>query len=222
MIRTTLQFEAPARRVLWCGGVLVALSMGLRQSFGLLMEPLTTTLAIDRSTFSLAIAWQNLMLAFPLVGWLTERLGFRWVGLVGAGLYVVGLWQASSVVASGEFFWWFGLDLGLALSMTTYVVVLGAVGQVVSPSQRGAAFGLITAAGSFGMFALVPLTQGVISVLDWRGSLAAQSVLALLMFGLAWQLPGRGLGHRDPVVTPDQETLPLWETVRGALRDSSY
>ena len=43
------------------GGVIVLISMGLRQSFGIFMQPLGCVLGIDRESFGLAIALQNLL-----------------------------------------------------------------------------------------------------------------------------------------------------------------
>ena len=53
--------------------------------------------------------------------------------------------------------------VGIALSSTSYVVVLGAVAQVVPEHKRSTTFGIITAAGSFGMFAVVPGIQWLIA-----------------------------------------------------------
>ncbi len=61
-----------------------------------------------------------------------------------------------------------GARAGLALSATSDVVVLGAVAQVVPATRRSTAFGLITAAGSCGMFAVVPAAQWLLSRWGWR------------------------------------------------------
>ena len=43
------------------GAVIVTLSMGVRQSFGLFLRPVGLDLEIDRQTFGLIIAAQNLL-----------------------------------------------------------------------------------------------------------------------------------------------------------------
>ena len=50
--------------IVLAGGVIVLISMGLRQSFGIFMQPLGCVLGIDRESFGLAIALQNLLLLF--------------------------------------------------------------------------------------------------------------------------------------------------------------
>ena len=47
--------------VIACGAVMVFISMGTRQSFGLFLQPVTLDLAVGREVFSLAIALQNLL-----------------------------------------------------------------------------------------------------------------------------------------------------------------
>ena len=53
--------------------------MGLRQSLGIFMQPLTHDIGISVSDFTLAMAAQNLAWDFlqPLAGAMTVRFGFR-------------------------------------------------------------------------------------------------------------------------------------------------
>ena len=46
--------------ILVCGASVLALNMGVRQTFGLFLEPMTLDLGISRGNFSLAIAIQNI------------------------------------------------------------------------------------------------------------------------------------------------------------------
>ena len=61
--------------VIACGALMVFISMGTRQSFGLFLQPITLDLSVGRETFSLAIAWQNLLFGLPLIGILADRFG---------------------------------------------------------------------------------------------------------------------------------------------------
>jgi hypothetical protein len=55
-----LPYRTPAV-VLACGSLILMLSLGTRQSFGLFLQPTIGTLGWGRETFSLAIALQNLV-----------------------------------------------------------------------------------------------------------------------------------------------------------------
>ena len=72
---------------------LLSLTMGIRQSLGIVMAPLTAEIAITVSEFTFAIAMQNLIwgLTQPFIGALSVRTGFRPMMLSGALLYIGGL-----------------------------------------------------------------------------------------------------------------------------------
>ena len=69
----------PALPILIGAATMLSLSLGLRQSFGLVMQPLTRDIAITVSDFTLAMAVQNLAwgLLQPIAGALAVRMGFR-------------------------------------------------------------------------------------------------------------------------------------------------
>ena len=84
------------RATLWvvvCGAAVLTLSMGIRQSFGLFMSPVTEALNISRESFALALALQNVLwgLAQPFAGIFADRYGSARVLLAGSGCYVAGL-----------------------------------------------------------------------------------------------------------------------------------
>ena len=79
----------PVAAILVCASLMLTLSLGLRQSLGLFMQPMTRDIAISVSEFTFAIAIQNLAwgLAQPFTGALVVRAGFRTVMVAGGVLY---------------------------------------------------------------------------------------------------------------------------------------
>jgi len=84
-----------------------------------------------------------------------------------------------------------GLLIGLALSGTTFGVVMGVVAKVVTPEKRSVALGIVGAGGSFGQFAMVPYGQALITGLGWYAALFALAATAALIIPLAAGLSGR-------------------------------
>ena len=80
-----LQILRPTLPILIGASLMLTLSMGLRQSLGIFMQPLTHDVGISVSDFTLAIAMQNLAWGFlqPLAGAMTVRYGFRAIMMVG-------------------------------------------------------------------------------------------------------------------------------------------
>src|SRR5579872_3007110 len=88
-----LQALRPVLPILIGTSLMLTLSMGLRQSLGIFMQPLTHDIGISVSDFTLAIAIQNLAWGFlqPLAGALAVRVGFRAIMVAGAAAYIAGL-----------------------------------------------------------------------------------------------------------------------------------
>ena len=186
-----------------CAALIVTVSMGVRQSFGLFMSPVGGDLGIGREAFGFAIALQNLLFGIvqPFVGALSDRYGARRVVLGGGVVYALGLgWAASATLPQGMLAA-LGVLVGLGLSGTTFVVLMGNIGRWVRPEQRSMAFGLVTAGGSLGQFAVVPLAQLLISQFGWRAAMVGLLVLLLVsllaIIGLKRGVPAAGAEERS-------------------------
>jgi len=206
-------------KIIILGCLVVILSMGIRQCFGLFLQPISHHLQTGREVFGLAIALQNLSFGLiqPLVGLVADRIGAVRVLFFSGLLYALGLLLTSTSQSPLTLNLSLGLVIGLALSGSTYVVVLGVVGRLVSPGKRGQAFGLITAAGSFGMFALVPISQFLLNYFSWQSSLQLLALTAVLISLLALNFRT----EPDPA-TAGQQGLDLATAFSYARRHRGY
>lgn len=202
-----------ALRLIVCGSIVVSLGLGLRHTFGLFMQPMTTSLGWSREAFSFAIAVQNLVwgAAAPFAGWLADRYGAGRV-VFGAGLlYALGLVLMAHSPNPTFFLLSAGLLVGLGLSGTTFSTIYGAVGRAVDPAKRASALAIVGAAGSFGQFLLVPVGQGMIGSLGWYGALIGLAVAGAFMIPLAF-------GNRE--VRPEQTGHVVPQSTAEALREA--
>ena len=183
--------------VVLAGGFVVLISMGLRQSFGIFMQPLGCVLGIDRESFGLAIALQNLMLGLPLAGYLADRFSPRKIVIWGALIYAGAMFLMTQVAGVPGLVLILGVLTGTAQSATTFVVVLGAVGRVVEPAKRTMAFGIVTGLGSFGMFLMVPLANYWLLNGGWNWAFEALAWTALMMVFAAVFLPAKLSGSKS-------------------------
>lgn len=185
--------------VVFCAAAIVTLSTGVRQSFGLFMQPISVDLDIGRQSFGLAIAIQNLLfgLATPFVGVIADRHGAGRVVLGGTLLYVAGLVIAAYAGDAADMHVSLGVLVGLGLSATTFVVVFGAVARAVPPEKRGLAMGIATAGGSIGQFLLVPGAQALIGELGFRLALLVLAGVVAIAAVLAIGVSGRPASHSE-------------------------
>ena len=173
--------------ILACLGLIVSLSMGMRQTFGLFLAPMTAAQGWSRESFGLAFALQNLMMgaASPLVGWVADRKGGGWVLLAGGVLYALGMVTTAYATTGWQLGLGAGLLIGIAQSCTTYTVAFGMLGRAFPPERRSRIFGIMGAAGSFGQFVLLPYTGSLIAALGWFNALLVLSVTIALIVPMA-------------------------------------
>ena len=202
--------------VIACAAFIVTLAMGVRQSFGLFLPQMSVDIGISRSDFGLAMALQNLLfgLVQPFVGALADKHGAGRVVLAGALLYALGLIGAAFATDAIGLHISFGLLIGMAQSATTFVVVLGAVGRVVSPEKRSGAFGIVTAGGSLGQFLVVPLASMLLGDIGYHQTLWIMAGLVALCGLLAIGVAGRTDGEGGL-------TLEVEQSAREALREAA-
>ena len=170
--------------------IILALSLGVRHGFGLYLVPMSDEFGWGHNVFSLAIAMQNLIwgAAQPFTGALADKYGSKIVVAVGGVLYTIGL-LLMAVSSTG----WLlnlsvGLILGLALSATSFSVLLSAVGRAAPPEKRSLAMGIASAAGSFGQFIMLPSTLLLLQNFGWSAALVVSAILIAMIVPLAWML----------------------------------
>ncbi len=179
--------------VLACGSMVLMLSVGTRQSFGLFLQPMTLDLGWTRETFSFAIAVQNIVwgLGQPFAGAIADKFGAARVIVAGGIFYAFGLalMAYSTTGLAGDLS--AGMLGGLGLSGSGFAVVMGVVGRAAAPAKRSAALGLVGAGGSFGQFVMLPFGQALISHFGWLSALLVLAATSLVIIPLAAALAGR-------------------------------
>ncbi|MEC8315487.1 MAG: MFS transporter [Pseudomonadota bacterium] len=213
---TPLQFK------IICGGLILAIAVGIRQSFGLFLEPISTTLQIGRETFALSIGLVNLLWgAFaPFTGALADKFGLKRVAIIGALFYSGGILILSNSATPQELLLG-GIIIGSGLSGLGFTVILGAVGKSAPPEKRGTALGLTTMGGSIGMFLGVPVTGTFIQSFGWSGALFGLAAISLVMIPLVY-----GLVQNDKITDQKNQTNDagerLSEVLSHALKSKNF
>ena len=186
---------AQTRLILIGAGLLLSLGMGIRQSLGLFLTPVTRDLGLTAADFTLAVAVQNIVwgLSQAPVGALADRFGLRVTMMIGATIYVLGLAVMAgaggmpALIVSG-------LLIGVALSCTASSLAMTATARAVSEARRSKVLGIV----SLGTL-LIPLTtQTLLAHQAWQIGALFFLVLTVVMLPAAfWAggadgLPGRG------------------------------
>ncbi|MAC45893.1 MFS transporter [Oceanospirillum beijerinckii] len=209
--------------LVWLGIGILITSLGIRQSFGIFMTPISDYFHTGREFFSFAIALQNLLFgAFqPFVGMASDRWGPKRIIILGAIAYALGLYLTSIAIEPTMMYLSLGVLIGFGLSATSYVIVLGTVAKVVPAQHAAKAFGLTTAAGSFGMFAMIPGAQTLLSIYDWQSAMQIFAVLCSFIILFAFFINTAKKEASTPH-TMQEDLQTLKEALREAFSHKSY
>lgn len=149
--------------IILAGALVLSAAMGTRQTFGLFINPFSYDRGVPVTLVAFAIALHNLVWGFaqPFAGAMADRHGPAPVVAFGAFAFAGGLAMAALAPSGMWLVIGLGVLVGLGISCTTFGVVLPAVSRAVAPEKRTMAMGLVSAGGSLGQVALVPVAQGL-------------------------------------------------------------
>jgi predicted MFS family arabinose efflux permease len=185
--------------ILFCGSMVVLLTMGLRISFGLFLKPMSAEFGWGREIFAFAMAIQALLLGVfqPFIGAVADKWGAGRVIAAGSVLYALGLYIMSVSSSPLQLYLGAGVLTALGISSAGLGVVLGVVGRITPPNRRSMALGIITAAGSVGQLLVVPMGQAFLTLFGWSKAFQLFGLITLVMIPLAVALRSEGNATKD-------------------------
>ena len=166
-----------------CG--IVAVSMGLRQTFGLFSDFFVRDLQVTVTEFGLAIGIQMLMwgLLAPIFGAMADKIGGNKVTIIAFIFFALGIYFLYAGPNTGNFFQInLGLLIGIGLGGTAISVQIGEVGKHFPNKTRGLAIGIVVAMASIGYFFSPLYTKFALSEFGWEKTL--QTYLYFIFFGI--------------------------------------
>ncbi len=187
-----------------CGGLILAIALGFRQTLGIFLPPIETDLKIGRENFALGIGLMNLLwgLGAPITGAIADRFGAVLILIVSGLIYAAGL-AIMTISGNGEQFLTAGVLQGLALSGVGFSVILGVVGRAAPEEKRGLALGIASTLGSFGQFAATPFAHLLLDNYSWITTLLIMASCSLIIVPLAFGVSENR--KSNPLQTADQQ-----------------
>jgi MFS family permease len=208
--------------ILFTGCCVAIINFGVRSTFGQFTLPISQDHGWPRETYSLAIALQNLLwgIATPMAGALADRYGSARVLIVGAVLYAIGIVMMNFAASPFMLHLGGGVVVGIGIAMSSFGIVMAALGRIVPPEKRSWAFGLATASGSLGQFIFSPLVGALIAAYDWHTSLLVLAASSLLIIPFA--LPLLAQNSSSANATAGETTLSMRQAISSAFGHGSY
>ena len=203
--------------VLMVGCVIIAISFGIRSSFGIFQIPISQDFSWLRSEYSMAIAIQNLAWGFgqPVFGAIADKFGDRRAIFGGALVYAAGLILSSSAVtpAAHQFY---SVLIGFGVAGTGFGVILAVVGRSSTDANRSMSLAIATVAGSVGQIFGPPLAEYLLAVFSWQMVFV---YFAVAMVSAMMMLPLMRGSKAAQKATADRS---MRQILSQAIRDPSY
>ena len=154
--------------------LVVIISLGIRQTFGLFFFDFEIDLGCTQTEFGFAMGLQLLFwgLLGPVFGAIVDKYSGRVAVVIGFLFYLAGIYFLNYGPNTG---FWFTFDLGIligiGLGATAISIPVSIVAKHFPLNTRTMATGIVTAAGSFGYFVSPMYTQFALNEFGWNTTL---------------------------------------------------
>ncbi|MDC1280049.1 MFS transporter [Pelagibacteraceae bacterium] len=201
--------------------LIVIISLGIRQTFGMFYFDFELDLQITLRQFSFAIGLQMFLwgLFGPWFGIVTDKYGGHVAVFIGFIFYLLGILLLYSGFNKGFYFIInMGILIGVGLGATAVSIPVSVVSKHFPSSNRTIATGIVTAAGSFGYFVSPLFTRMSLVEYGWSDTLLFFSIFLVIGLFLAFLLttPKNVIGGK----INDKQTG--WEAIKEAFKNKSF
>ena len=201
--------------------LVVLISLGVRQTFGMFFMDFRDDLGISLTQSGLSIGLQMLMwgLTGPIFGVIADKYGGHKAISLAFIFFIAGVYFLYAGPNTGIFFQIdLGILVGIGLGGTAISIPMSVVGKHFPLSNRTIAMSIVTAVGSFGYFLSPILTEYSLTENGWQNTLVAFMIALTIGFAVSFLVRSPSLN--DTIEQPNtQSTL---EAIKEAFGTKSY
>jgi MFS family permease len=201
--------------------LVVLISLGVRQTFGLFFPDFKNDLNISLTESGLAVGLQMLMwgLSGPIFGAIADKYGGHKAIMLAFVFYILGIYFLYSGPNTGVFFQIdMGLLVGIGLGGTAISIPMSIVGKHFPLSNRTIAMSLVTAVGSFGYFISPLFTSYSLINNGWVNTLYIFTIVLIIGLIIAYFVRSPSLAQSLEKPN-DQSTM---SALKEAFKTKSY
>jgi MFS family permease len=195
--------------------LVVLISLGVRQVFGMFFIDFNKDLGITNTEFGLAIGIQMLGwgLTGPIFGAIADKYGGHKAISLAFVFYILGIYFLYAGPNTGIFFQInLGLFIGIGLGGTAISIPMSIVGKHFPLSNRTIAMSIVTSVGSFGYFVSPIFTTYSLNSYGWTQTLLIFMIFLVIGFFIAFFV-------KSPLATQSIEK-PNNQSTTEALREA--
>ena len=201
--------------------LVVLISLGVRQTFGLFFMDFKDDLGISLTQSGLSIGIQMLMwgLTGPIFGAIADKYGGHKAIALAFMFFIAGIYFLYAGPNTGIFFQIdMGILIGIGLGGTAISIPMSVVGKHFPLSNRTIAMSIVTAVGSFGYFLSPLFTSYSLIEHGWQTTLLAFLVALFIGFIISYFVRSPSLDQS--IEKPN--TQGTFEAIKEAFGNKSY
>ena len=201
--------------------LVVLISLGVRQVFGLFFTDFKNDLGVSLTQAGLSIGLQMLLwgLTGPIFGAIADKYGGHKAVALAFLFFIAGIYFLYAGPNTGIFFQInMGILIGIGLGGTAISIPMSIVGKHFPLSNRTIAMSIVTAVGSFGYFISPLFTVYSLENNGWAYTLFIFLIVLVIGFFISWFV-------RSPSLEQSIEktnTQGLYEALKEASKSKSY
>jgi MFS family permease len=201
--------------------LVVLISLGVRQVFGLFFMDFKNDLGVSLTQAGLSIGLQMLMwgLTGPIFGAMADKYGGHKAVALAFLFFIAGIYFLYAGPNTGIFFQIdMGILIGIGLGGTAISIPMSIVGKHFPLSNRTIAMSIVTAVGSFGYFISPMFTVYSLENNGWTYTLFIFLIVLIIGFFISWFVRSPSL--EQSIEKPS--TQGLTEALKEASKSKSY
>jgi MFS family permease len=201
--------------------LVVLISLGVRQVFGMFFTDFNKDLGISNTEFGLAIGIQMLGwgLTGPIFGAIADKYGGHKAISLAFVFYILGIYFLYAGPNTGIFFQInLGLFIGIGLGGTAISIPMSIVGKHFPLSNRTIAMSIVTSVGSFGYFISPLYTTYSLNNNGWAETLFIFMIFLIIGFVIAFFV-------KSPTASQaieKENNQSTFDAFREAMQNKSY
>ena len=217
------------RLILIVCSLIVGSIMGIRNCFGLFLEPVSIYSQTGAEVFSIGMSIQALMwgLSAFFLGMIIDKFGPQKALAFGLLCYALGLYlltNTHSIFITIDYkysiIFGFGTLTGIGLGAGGMSTVVAIIGKTAPLEKKSLAMGYVAAAGSFGQFIFIAPTLFSIENYGWQKTILILSCIILLHLFLI-PLLGKSKSDKFNKNTLDND-FNIKQVIKFSLQDKNY
>ena len=201
--------------------LVVLISLGVRQVFGLFFTDFKNDLGVSLTQAGLSIGLQMLLwgLTGPIFGAIADKYGGHKAVALAFLFFIAGIYFLYAGPNTGIFFQInMGILIGIGLGGTAISIPMSIVGKHFPLSNRTIAMSIVTAVGSFGYFISPLFTVYSLENNGWVYTLFIFLIVLVIGFFISWFVRSPSL--EQSIEKPN--TQGLYEALKEASKSKSY